>query len=832
MTIPERTANRELDTSILAPLAEPPERARVVIVGGGIVGSSVAYHLTKLGIADVVVAERGRLTNGTTWHAAGLVAQVRGTHALTELSRINASLYESLPAETGVETGLRRVGSLTVARTQARMQEHLYGVSMARDFGIEAHVVTPDEIRDTWPPAQVDDVVGGTMFPTDATVNPGEAALALAKGATDRGARFVQGASVTGFTTRAGAVTGVVTDRGDIEAETVVLAAGLWTSELARIAGLSVPLYPAEHVWAVTEPAAGAEERLPILRDLDGFFYVRHYQGGYMVGAFEPRGVPRPPDHIEVAGFAEFGPDWDHFDPVLANAKERVPELREVAFRHFLRAPESFTPDSNFHLGEFPELRGMFVAAGMNSQGIIYGPGAGMALAEWIAEGRPTMDLTEVDVARSGRWANNRAWLHARTTESLGRLYAMHWPGVQPATARGVRRMPLEDRLRAAGAAFGEAAGWERPAWFEPGVLQEPAWGYDFDRPSWFPAVQEEMQATRERAALFDLSTYSKFVVQGPEALAGLQRLCASEMDVPVGRIVYTMVCNDHGGIEMDPTVTRLAEDRFLVVAPTVHQRRVEGLLRAGSPEGATVTDVTSGLATLHVAGPRSRDVLAPVIDVDLSNEAFPFLTAREVDAGWGRGAALRVSYTGELGWELYVPTEFAADLYGKIVEAGEVVGIRHAGAFAFEALRLERGFRSWGHDIGPLDDPFSSGMGFAVRLGKQADFVGGPALEKLVHEPHPRRLVSLKLKEHDAVLWHGESLLRDGGRVGHVTSASFGFTLEASVGLAWVHDDGEGVDDAWLGTGAWTAEIRCEDVPAIVQARPFYDPSGARARG
>ena len=828
MTIPERTANRELDDSILSPLSEPPDRAEVVVVGGGIVGASVAYHLTKLGVGDVVVVERGRLTNGTTWHAAGLVAEVRGTHALTELSRINADLYERLPAETGVETGLRRVGSMTVARTSARMQEYLYGASIARDAGIEVYVLTSNELRDHWPPIEIDDVVGGTLYPRDGTVNPGDAALALAKGAYDAGARFVFGASVTGFTADGGRISAVDTDRGTIEAGAVVLAAGLWTSELARLAGVSVPLYPAEHVWVITEPTEGAEETLPILRDLDGYFYVRHYQGGYMVGAFEPRGKPKAPGDIDTGGFTELGPDWDHFDPVLTKAKERLPELRGVAFRHYLRAPESFTPDSNFHLGEFPELPGMFIAAGMNSQGIIYGPGAGKALAEWIVEGAPTMDLTEVDVARSSRWSNNRAWLHARTAESLGRLYAMHWPALQPGTARGVRRLSLEDRLRAAGAAFGEAAGWERPAWYEPGSTDEPAWAYDFDRPSWFESVREEVRATRQAAALFDLSSYAKFLVQGAGVCAALDRLCTSAIDVSIGKVVYTTVCNERGGVEMDPTVTRLGEETFLIVAPTLYQRRTEMLLRAGN--GVTVTDVTSGYAVLHVAGPAARDVLGPVVDTGLSNEAFPFLTAREVDAAWAKAWALRASFTGELGWELYVPTEFAAGVYDAIVEAGATAGLRHAGAFAFEALRLERGFRSWGHDVGALDDPFISGLGLTVKLGKEADFVGKAALAALVTDPHERRLVSVKLDEPERTLWHGESVLRDDERVGHVTSGAYGFTLGGGVGLAWVHGP-DGVDDAWLDSGTWRVEIRDRQVPASVHARAFYDPSGARAR-
>jgi 4-methylaminobutanoate oxidase (formaldehyde-forming) len=823
MAIPEHLANRDLDASILHPTTEPPPSAQVVIVGGGIIGSSIAYHLTKLGVDDVVVLERTSLTSGTTWHAAGLVSQVRGTHALTELSRINADLYEALPEETGVETGFRRVGALTVARTPGRMQEILGAADMHRAFDIACHVLEPAEVLDWWPIAVTDDLEGAIVAPRDGTVNPGDAALALAKGAADQGARFVFGTTVSGFRMTGDTVTAVETDRGIVEADAVVLAAGLWTSELARMAGTSVSLYPAEHVWVMTDPVNGAEEGFPFLRDLDGSFYARHHGGRLVIGAFEPNGKPKAPADVPSDGFAEFGEDWDHFAPVLAAAKERLPILGEVGFDHYLRAPESFTPDANFQLGEFPETRGLFVAAGMNSQGIIYAPGVGKALAEWIVEGHPTMDLTEVDIARMGRWANNRAWLHEKTHETLGRLYAMHWPGLQSDDGRGVRRSPLLPQLRAAGAAAGEAAGWERAAWFEPGARSAPAWRYDFDRPSWFAPVGQEMHATREGVALFDLSTYAKFIVQGPGALPGLQDLCTSDLDVALGKVVYTLLCNERGGIEMDPTVTRLDGDRFLVLAPTLYQRRTEMLLRNGLPAGATVTDVTSGFATLHLAGPRSRDVLSRLTDHDLSNEGFPFLSARELDLGWAKAAALRVSYTGELGWELLVPAEFAADVFDKVVAAGADLALRLAGAFAFDGLRLERGFRSWGHDIGVLDDPYATGLGFAVHLGKE-HFTGRAALAELREAPRERRLVGVKLEDPSQMLWHGEQLFVNDRHAGHVTSGGFGHTLGAAVGLAWVHGDVPSDADV-------TVQVRGRQVLATLSEEPFYDPKGDRLR-
>jgi glycine cleavage system aminomethyltransferase T/glycine/D-amino acid oxidase-like deaminating enzyme len=823
MTIPEQLANKDLSADVLEPLAEPPDRARVVIVGGGIIGSSIAYHLTKLGLTDVVVLERGTLTNGTTWHAAGLVSQIRGNHALTALTRINADLYESLPAETGIETGLRRHGAVTVARTPGRMTESLYGVAMAQDFDVPVEILTPAEFGELWPAAVTDDLVGAVNFPTDGTVNPGDAALALAKGAKDRGARFVQGVTVTGFTRAADGVrvTGVETDRGTIEAETVVLAAGLWTSELARLAGASVALYPAEHVWVMTEPAEGAREESPFLRDLDGYLYIRHHRGSYVIGAFEPNGKPMAPDLVPTTGFVELGPDWDHFAPVLANARQRLPELETIGFSHYLRAPESFTPDAAFQLGEFPEVPGLWVAAGLNSQGIIYGPGVGMALSEWIVEGHPTYDLTDVDVARMSRWSNTRSWLRERTVESLGGLYEMHWPGKQPITARGIRRIPLWDRMRAAGASFGQAAGWERANWFEPGAV-DPEVTYDFVEASWLPSVREEVRATREAVALYDLSTYSKFMVEGASALGDLQRLCTANIDVPIGRVVYTMICNERGGIEMDPTVTRMADDRFLVLAPTLAQRRTEMLLRNGVAPGTVVTDVTSGWATLHLAGPRSRELLARLTDEELTNEAFPFLSAREIEVGWTPAWAFRVSFTGELGWELSVPTEFVSDLYDRIVVAGDDLGLRHAGAFAFDAARLERGFRSWGHDIGQLDDPFSAGLGFAVHLRGDGDFVGREALTALKDGPRDRRLVSVHAP--GVTLWHGESLLHGDDRRGHITSAGVAPTLSGgSVGLAWVHGE--------LDADGWSVQVGDRLVPATVQLEPFHDPKGDRTR-
>jgi heterotetrameric sarcosine oxidase gamma subunit len=827
MTAPEHLANRDLDIASVLPGTALPSATRIAIVGGGIVGASVAYHLALAGETDVVLIERGRLTNGTTWHAAGLVSQVRGTHALTELSRINVETYERVARETGIDPGFRRVGSLTVARNEERFREIRMPVSVARDAGLPAEIVDLDRIRELWPSAAVDDLVGGVFFPDDGTINPGVAALALAKAAVDRGVRYVPDTSVTGF--RRGPdgrqVTGLATTAGDIEAEVVVLAAGLWTSELARMADASVALYPAEHVWVMTDETPAATEELAFLRDLDGYLYIRHHGGRFVIGAFEPNGKPWPPGTVPTDGFVELGPDWDHFGPVLAAARRRVPALADLGFGQFLRAPESFTPDANLQLGFVPEVPGLFVAAGLNSQGIIFGPGVGRAAAEWIVAGHMTMDLVEVDIARMGRWASQRAWMHERTVESLGGLYAMHWPNKQPETARGLRRLPLHVAYRAAGAAMGQVGGWERPLWFEPSAgATGPVVRYSYTDPSWFQAVREEVRATREGVALYDLTTYAKFEVAGPGALAGLDRLMTSDLDVAPGRIVYTILADERGGILMDPTVTRLGDDRFLVLAPTVAQRRTEGLLRAGLPNAAVVTDVTSGWSTLHIAGPRSREVLSRLTDQDVAAESWPFLEARRIDVGRAQALALRVSFTGELGWELLVPTEFVADLYEHISRAGADLELRHAGAFAFEASRLERGFRSWGHDMGPLDDPFAAGLGFAVSRRKASDYLGRSALETargIPDDDRPRRLVSLHAPT--AVLWHGESVLRGTERVGRVTSASIAPTLGGSVALAWIRGP--------LDRDDWCVEVGGDAFPCVVSREPLYDPRGERLR-
>jgi 4-methylaminobutanoate oxidase (formaldehyde-forming) len=809
---------------------DPPTRARVVVIGGGIVGAAVALHLAELGWADTVVVERDRLSCGTSWHAAGLVTRARASHVQTELAGYSRDFYAGLAARSGVDIGYHESGSLSVAQTQERMVELGYALTMARHHGIPARRLDPAEVAALSPLIDARGLVGGAYFEGDATVNPGVATLATAKAAFDLGVRIVEGCRVVGFRLAGSRIAAIETDRGPIECEVVVLAAGLWSREMAVLPGARVALHAAEHMWVQTEAIAGASRDLPILRDLDGHVYVRHYRGGLIVGAFEPDGKPRsaasiPPDFA----FGEFAPDRGHFERSLAKARQRVPALQGARVAHFLNAPESFTPDGAFLLGETAEVAGLYVVAGLNSQGIILGPGVGKALAAWIDGGAPTIDSAEVDVRRFAPQQANADYLFERTRETLGRLYAMHWPFLQPETARGLRLVPLYDRLAAAGACFGEAAGWERANWFAPAGTQ-PVYRYSYGRQNWFAPVAQEHRAAREAVALFDLSSFAKFRVQGATALDCLQRLCSSEIDREQGSVVYTCLLNRNGGVEADVTVTRLGEADFLVVAPTVTQTKTFHWLRRHSDPATVVTDVTSGLGVLGVMGPRSRDVLSGLTDSRLDDVSFPYGTGREIDVGRATALALRVSFVGELGWELYVPVESLSALYDDIVRAGEGFGLRHAGYHALDCLRAEKGFRHWGADVGPADTPYEAGLGFTVALDKAVEFIGRDALRERSAKPLSRRLVCVKLDDPEPLLYHGESLACEDAIVGRITSGAYGHTLGAAVGFAFVEADPDELD-AIVSAGVAQVDIAGALTAATLSERPFYDPSGARMR-
>jgi heterotetrameric sarcosine oxidase gamma subunit len=807
-----------------------PAHARVVIVGGGIVGCSVAYHLTKLGWRDVVLLERRELSCGTTWHAAGLVGQLRSSHNLTRLASYGAILYEKLEAETGQATGFRRCGSISVARTPERLIELKRGASMARCFGVDIEVISPAEAGRRWPLMRTDDLAGAVWIPGDGRTNPIDTTLALARGARLGGATLVENVTVSGVRRERGAATGVSTDRGDIACEIVVNCAGMWGRQVGRMAGVNVPLHASEHFYIVTEPLAGVSRDLPVLRDTDGYIYVREEVGGLLMGGFEPVAKPWGMDGIpDDFTFSLLPEDWEHFRLLMEEACVRIPVLETAPVRRHVNGPESFTPDNRYMLGEAPECRNYFVAAGFNSIGIASAAGAGRALAEWIAGGEPAMDLWDVDIRRFMPFQSNAVYLRERTREVVGLLYAMHWPFRQPETARGVRRSALHDRLAARGAVFGVVAGWERANWFAtPGTKAE--YVYTYGRQNWFPCAAAEHRAVREAVGLFDQSSLAKLVLQGPDAPATLQRLCANDVDVPVGRIVYTQMLNRRGGIECDLTVARLAEDLYWVVtiaAAAVHD--ADWIRRGIGDARVSVTDVTSAFTVLGLMGPRSRELLSRRTSADLSTTAFPFGTTREIELGHALVRATRITYVGELGWELYVPTEFAAGVYDAVVEAGEGLGLRHAGYHAMDSLRMEKGYRSWGHDIGSEDTPLEAGLGFAVASTKDG-FLGRDALLRQREAPLGRRLLMFTLVDPQPLLLGDEPIWRDGALVGRITSGAYGHTLGRSVGMGYVSHTG-GVDAAFVASGRWELELATERFPAAASLEPPYDPTSARVR-
>jgi glycine cleavage system aminomethyltransferase T/glycine/D-amino acid oxidase-like deaminating enzyme len=815
-----------------------PRHANVVIVGGGIAGCSTAYHLTRLGIADVVLLERRQLTCGTTWHAAGLVGQLRATRNLTELARYTADLYRSLEAETGQATGFRQNGSVSVAKNPARMEELRRGLSMGKTFGLHVDELSPGDIRERWPLLEVGDLVGGIFLPNDGQTNPVDTTHALAKGAKLRGARIHENTTVARIVVERGRALGVETDRGFVAADTVVLCGGMWSRALAVAAGVAVPLHAAEHFYVVTEPMAALARDVPVLRVPDECAYYKEDAGKLLMGCFEPAAKPWGMDGIpENFCFDSLPPDHEHFEPILEAAVRRVPALGRAGIQLFFNGPESFTPDDRYYLGETPEVRDLFVAAGFNSVGIAASGGVGKVLAEWIMHRRPPMDLADVDIRRVMPFQASRRYLRDRTVETPGLLYAMHWPHYQYRTARGARRSPLHDRLLAAGACMGETAGWERPNWFgEPGT--SPAYEYSYGRQNWFPACAVECRAVQHEVALFDQCCFPKFLVQGADACTVLNELSTADVDVAPGRIVYTQWLNDRGGIEADLTITRLADKTFMVVTSAICQTRdlawLERHLERRPAARCSVTDVSSGLAMLGVMGPRSRELLHLLSGADLSNEAHPFGFSRDIEIGYARVRASRITYVGELGWELYVPTEHCLHVYERLLDAGVPFGLRHAGYHAMGACRVEKGYRHWSHDIGSEDTPLEAGLGFTVAWNKPGGFLGRDTLlAQRERRSLPRRLVQVMVDDATAdapLLYHEEPLVRDDVIVGSIRSGAWGHRVERSLGMGYVRCDA-GVTPEWLARGRWEVEVANRRHPCRVQLRPWYDPANERIR-
>jgi 4-methylaminobutanoate oxidase (formaldehyde-forming) len=818
-------------------MAALPSHADIVIIGGGVVGCSVAYHLAKLGRTNVVLLERKRLTSGTTWHAAGLIGQLRATQNMTRLAKYSADLYESLEAETGVATGLKRNGGMIMALTPARFEELRRNASMARAFGVEVETLSANEAATMHPLLNPEGVVGGVYLPREGQADPANIAMALAAGARQRGVRILENVAVTGITRRNGHISGVSTADGDIGAEIVVNCAGMWGRAVGRMAGVHLPLQACEHFYAVTEPVAGLDRSLPSLRVPDECGYYKEDAGKILLGFFEPKAKPWSVDGIPAdLEFAHLPDDMDHFAPFLETSTRRMPALQNTGIRMFFCGPESFTPDVRYLLGEAPEVRNFYVACGFNSVGIGSAGGAGKALSEWIVGSEPPFDLWDVDVRRTFPYQSTRSFIATRVSESLGLLYADHFPHRQFATARNVRHTPFHELLAARGACFGETAGWERAHWFVPeGVKPEyrAGWG----RQDWFPYVRAEHQAVRTGVGMLDMSAFGKLRVEGRDAEAVLQRICANDVAVEPGRIVYTQWLNERGGIEADVTVTRLGERSFLVVSGPATVRRDHAWLERQMPVDAncSIVDVTSGEAVLAVMGPKSRALLQALTPDDVSNAAFPFGTARTIELGTTHVRAHRVTYVGELGWELYVPTEFARSLFTTLVEGGAAHGLRLVGMQAMDSLRLEKAYRHFGHDIGDEDHVLEAGLGFAVRADKSAgrfgDFIGRQAVLNRRAGGLSRRLVQFMLRDPEPLLYGTEPILRDGAVAGYLASGGYGHFLGAAVGLGYVPRRG-GESDADLLGGSYEIEIAGQRTAARASLRPLYDPAGERVRG
>ncbi len=810
-----------------------PESSRVVVIGGGIIGCSVAYHLAEMN-CEVLLLERDQLTSGTTWHAAGLMTTYgSGSETLLGIRRHSMELYKRLEAETGLQTGFNPCGFIELAADEDRLEEYRRITAFNRLHGTEIHELSPSEVANLFPFADVSNTKAGFYAEHDGRINPVDVTMALAKGARMKGAQIVQNTPVEEVLTKDGSVYGVRTTQGDIRCEFVVNCAGMWARQLGEQNGVVIPNQAAEHYYLITEPIAGVTSDLPVLEDPSNFAYYREEGGGLMIGLFEPDCAPWSLDGVpDDFSFGELPPDWERLTPFLEKAMSRVPISMETGIRKFFCGPESFTPDLAPIMGEAPEIKNYFVAAGMNSVGIITGGGYGRVIAHWIVNGQPDVDVTGINIDRFRSYQCNPEYRRQRALESLGLVYACHFPDRSPQSARGAKRSPFHDRLAARGAHFRDVSGWECPGWYAPEGQQPVADQLTWGRPNWFPWWEAEHKACREAVIAMDMSFMGKFLVQGRDAGRFLNYLSANDVDSECERITYTQWLNSDGCIEADLTVIKMTPQSFMVVTSDIAHRHTETWMRRhlADDQHVFITDVTSGYGQLNIQGPRSRDLLQSVTNADLSTAAFPFRTAREIDIGLGRAMCVRITYAGELGYELNIPSEHALHIYDRIIEAGAEYGLQHAGLKALASLRLEKGYRDWGHDVDNMDDPYSVGLGFAVRLDKAEDFIGKDACIQRRAKPNfSHRLVQMLLTDPEPQLIHGEIVLRDGVPVGDVRAGSYGHTLGGAVGLAMV--TGDSVDNTYLDEGCWEVDIAGRIYPVKVSLKPLYDPDMSRIR-
>jgi 4-methylaminobutanoate oxidase (formaldehyde-forming) len=811
-----------------------PTHAKVVIIGGGIIGCSTAYHLTKHGWKDVVLLERAQLTAGTTWHAAGLI-EAGGffSETMLEITNYTLELYSSLEAETGQATGYKNVGMINIASTPERLEEFRRIAAFSNYYGVHMEEISPEKIKSLWPLAYMGDVLAGFYAADDGRVNPVDVTMAMAKGARMGGAQIFEETPVTGIKIEGRRVTGVVTAQGEILADYVVNCAGMWAREIGKLAGVNVPLQPMEHYYLVTEPIAGIHADLPVLVDLDKYAYYREEVGGILFGLFEPGAAPWALEGIpQDFTFGEIRPDWDRMMPFLEEAMKRIPVLATAGVHKFFCGPESFTPDLGPMMGLAPELDNFYVAAGFNSLGILMGGGAGKVLAQWIVDGVPDVDVTEIDIARMLPFENTPKYLKDRSTEVLGFMFEDGYPNKYFQTARNARRSAFHDRLARAGAYFGVYAGLEYPDWFAPEGV-EPKVEYSWGRQNWFAYSAAEHHAVRNGVGILDYSVMGKILVQGREAEKYLNRICANNVAVPVGRCVYTSWLNETGTIEADLTVTRLAEDQFLVLTADGTLTAVQAWLRRHIPKEAHVfvTNISSAYGVLNVQGPKSRDLLSRVTHADMSNEAFPFLTFQEIDIGYALVKAIRITYVGELGWELYIPTDFSHHVFDTLVDAGAEFGLKHFGLQALNSLRLEKAYRDYGGDIDNTDSPLEVGLSYFVDFEKPGGFIGRDALLRRKEAGLKYRMLQFLLEDPEPMLYYGEIIYRDGKPVGNIMAGDYGHTLGASVGVGPVENGGETITVDFLKNGTYEIDIAGVRYPAKASLQPMYDPRLQRVR-
>ena len=814
-------------------MSDLPTHARVVIIGGGVIGCSVAYHLTKLGWKDVVLLERKQLTSGTTWHAAGLIGQLRATANMTRLARYSAELYRGLEAETGVATGMRQVGSISVALTEDRKEELFRSAAMARAFGVPVEEISPAEVKNRYEHLNIDGVKAGVWLPTDGQGDPANIALAMAKGARMGGAIVRERTKVTGIAKEGRRVTGVDWADGDgatghIACEMIVNCAGMWGHEVGRMAGVNVPLHACEHFYIVTEPIEGLKQ-LPVLRVTDECTYYKEDAGKMLVGAFEPHAKPWGMNGIaESFEFDQLPEDFDHFEPILEKAVNRFPLLGSAGIHTFFNGPESFTPDDAYHLGLAPEMDNVWVAAGFNSIGIQSAGGAGNALSQWMDAGEKPFDLGDVDISRMQPFQGNKHYLFERSKETLGLLYADHYPYRQKDTARGIRRTPFHRHLVDNGAVMGELAGWERANWYAR-TGQNPAYEYSWKRQNFFDNVKEELAAVRTNVGMYDMSSFGKIRVEGRDAVAFMNYIGGGQYDVPVGKIVYTQFLNSRAGIEADVTVTRLSEIAFLVVTPAATRLADETWMRRNQGDfNVVITDVTAGEGVLAVMGPNARKLMQAVSPNDFSNETNPFGTAQEIELGMGLACAHRVTYVGELGWEIYVSADMAAHAFETLHAAGHDMGLKLCGMHVMDCCRIEKAFRHFGHDITSEDHVLEAGLGFAVGMNK-ADFIGREAVLKKKEAGLKKRMVQLRLTDPEPLLYHNEPVLRDGKIVSYISSGAYGHHLGGAMGMSYIPCAGESAADV-LGS-TYEVDVMGTRVRAEVSLKPMYDPSAERTK-